>query len=80
MFCVRNWHQEKTVVVECEIKCGCRSLLCGAGFSLWVFVVSGTKPHRLKPAPQNPAQIFDSDDWGKNYVLEEKRFRSTLLF
>jgi hypothetical protein len=25
----------------------------GAGFSLWGFVLAMTKPHRLKPTPQN---------------------------
>src|ERR1700693_4470875 len=31
-----------------------RSVLSGAGFSLWGFVLARTKPRRLKPAPPNP--------------------------
>jgi len=29
----------------------CESDSCGAGFSLWGFVLARTKPHRLEPAP-----------------------------
>jgi hypothetical protein len=37
-----------------------RSVLSGAGFSLWGFVLASTKPRRLKPAPPNPPNSSDA--------------------
>jgi hypothetical protein len=30
----------------------CDDRTSGTGFSLWVFALARTKPHRLKPVPQ----------------------------